>query len=68
MTDYACKNVIKTTIRNIFLKAGFLEYVTFSEIEEVNCIQQETEKGELNSEQWKSITNRATLRFHSKDS
>lgn len=52
MTNYAWGNVTETTIKNYFIKTGFLKNVTSSEIVEVNSIKRAIEEEELNPEQW----------------
>lgn len=54
MADFAWKNTTKTTIKNCFIKAGFLENKISSETEEVDSIKHSIEV-EINPEQWISI-------------
>ncbi|GBL91826.1 hypothetical protein AVEN_172750-1 [Araneus ventricosus] len=51
----ARRNVIETTIKNCFIKAGFSENKTSSETEEVDSIKYSIGEGEINPEQWVSI-------------
>lgn len=53
MTNYAWRNITETTIKNYFIKTGFLENVTSSGIVEVNSIKRAIEEEELNPEQWR---------------
>lgn len=51
MADYTWKNITEIMIRNCFIKAEFLEYVTSSEAEKVIPLSKQLKKEELNLEQ-----------------